>query len=263
VYTKAAAPSSSRLTLGGTRRCRVPETTMTLVSRAPALVVFDLGGTTIRDNGDVPAAFVEALAAAKLHVEAGEIDGWRGASKREVIRRLVTERRSDLSSEAQETLASSVYGEFRTVLAARLRQAPDLSIPGVTGAFERLQAAGIRVALNSGFDRDILDLILSIVAWPSGLLDAIVCGDDVAEGRPAPHMIFRSMALTGVTDAHRVAVVGDTRLDLEAGLNAGARYRIGVLGGAHDRATLERAPHTHILPSAAAVPDLWQDAGAS
>jgi hypothetical protein len=30
-----------------------------------------------------------------------------------------------------------------------------------------------------------------------------------------------------------------------------------VLGGAHDRATLEAAPHTHILSSAALVPDLW------
>jgi len=230
---------------------------MTFDRRAPALVVFDLGGTTIRDTGDVPAAFAEALASTGLHVDASEIDGWRGASKREVIRRVVAERRPGLPSEAQTAFASNVYGNFRAALAARLRQATDLSIPGVTRAFQRLQAADIRVAINSGFHRDLLDLILGIVAWPAGVIDAIVCGDDVPLGRPAPLMILRSMALTGVTDAQQVAVVGDTRLDLEAGLNAGAGYRIGVLGGAHDRATLEAAPHTHILPSAAAVPDLW------
>jgi phosphonatase-like hydrolase len=230
---------------------------MTRDRRAPALVVFDLGGTTVRDNGDVPAAFAAALAATGLHVDASDIDGWRGASKREVIRRVVAQERPGLRSEAQDALASSVYADFREALAARLRRATDLSIPGVTRAFERLKAADIRVALNSGFDRDILDLILGIVRWPAGLLDAIVCGDDVPLGRPAPLMILRSMALTGVTDAQRVAVVGDTRLDLEAGLKAGAGYRIGVLGGAHDRATLEAAPHTHILLSAAAVPDLW------
>jgi phosphonatase-like hydrolase len=231
--------------------------TMTLDRPAPALVVFDLGGTTVRDNGDVPAAFAAALAVAGLHVDAGDIDGWRGGSKREVIRRVVAERRPGLPTEAQDALASSVYGEFREALAARLRQATDLTIPGVTLALQRLKAAGIRVALNSGFERAIVDLILGIVAWPDNLLDAIVCGDDVSKGRPAPLMIYRSMALTGVADPQRVAVVGDTRLDLEAGLNAGAGYRIGVLGGAHDRATLEAAPHTHILPSAAAVPDLW------
>ena len=76
-------------------------------------------------------------------------------------------------------------------------------------------------------------------------------------GRPAPFMIFHSMEQTRVTDVRRVAVVGDTVLDLEAGLNAGAAYRIGVLTGAHDRATLERAPHTHIVTSVAALPDLW------
>ena len=230
---------------------------MTTDSRAPALVVFDLGGTTVRDNGDVPAAFAEVLAAAGLHVDARDIDGWRGASKREVIRGVVAVRRPSLPSDAQEALASKVYGDFRAALAGRLRQATDLSIPGVARALQRLHGAGIRVAINSGFDRDILDLILGIVAWPAGVIDAIVCGDDVPLGRPAPLMIFRSMALTGVTDAQQVAVVGDTRLDLEAALNAGAGFRIGVLGGAHDRATLEAAPHTHILPSAAAVPDLW------
>jgi phosphonatase-like hydrolase len=220
-------------------------------------VVFDLGGTTVRDTGDVPAAFVEALAAAGLHVDAGDLNATRGASKREVIRRVVAERKPGLPSTAQEALAATVYRDFRKALASRLGQVTDLAIPGVARAFERLKTAGIRVALNSGFDRDILDLILGIVAWPDALLDAIVCGDDVAKGRPAPLMILRSMDLTGITDAHHVAVVGDTRLDLEAGLNAGAGYRIGVLTGAHDRATLEGAPHTHILPSAAAVPDLW------
>jgi phosphoglycolate phosphatase-like HAD superfamily hydrolase len=138
-------------------------------SRAPALVVFDLGGTTVRDTGDVPAAFVDALAAAGFQVDSREIDAWRGASKREVIRRVVAEQRASLPLAAQDALASSVYGDFRESLAARLRQATDLSIPGVTRAFQQLKAAGIRVALNSGFDRDILDLILGIVVWPDDL----------------------------------------------------------------------------------------------
>jgi phosphonatase-like hydrolase len=123
--------------------------------------------------------------------------------------------------------------------------------------FERLHGAGIRVALNSGFDRAIVDVILAVTGWPDGLVDAVVCGDEVPAGRPSPFMIFRAMERTGVADASRVAVVGDTRLDLEAGANAGVACRIGVLTGAHDRATLERAPHTHLLESVGVVPDLW------
>ena len=105
-----------------------------------------------------------------------------------------------------------------------------------------------------------MQLILSRVAWPAGLVDVVVCGDDVARGRPAPDMIFACMERAGVDDATRVAVVGDTRLDMEAGANAGARYRIGVLTGAHDRATLERSPVTHVVSSLSAVADVWSGA---
>jgi phosphoglycolate phosphatase-like HAD superfamily hydrolase len=56
---------------------------------------------------------------------------------------------------------------------------------------------------------------------------------------------------------HLFAVVGDTRLDMEAAAAAGARYRIGVLSGAHGREILEGAPCTHVVESIAAVPPLW------
>ena len=84
-----------------------------------------------------------------------------------------------------------------------------------------------------------------------------MCGDDVAEGRPAPYLIFRAMEATGVSSVHRVANVGDTILDLRAGHNAGVRWNVGVLTGAHQRQLLESVPHTHLLPSVAELPSLW------
>ena len=223
----------------------------------PALVIFDLGGTTIRDRGGVPAAFAAALDASGLTAHPSEFTAWRGASKREVLARLVTAQRPSMCITERAALSAWVYQHFVGVLADRLRAIEDLALPDARPAFERLQGAGIRVALNSGFDRTLLDVILKAVNWPAHLIDVVVCSDDVPEGRPAPLMIFRSMEAVGVADVSRVAVVGDTCLDLEAGANAGVAYRIGVLTGAHDRATLERAPYTHILASVGLVPDLW------
>ena len=211
----------------------------------------------------MPASFLEALSASGLHADPADIPAWRGASKRAVCDALVSRQRADLTNGAHDELVTRTYERFSAALAARLRAAGDLAVPGARQSVDRLKTAGIRVALNSGFDRRIMDVILGAVPWPEGLFDAIVCADDVPSGRPAPFMIFHSMERTGVADARQVAVVGDTRLDLEAGLNAGAAYRIGVLTGAHDRATLERAPHTHILASVADVPDLWLDEAAS
>lgn len=225
--------------------------------RPPALVIFDLAGTTIRDRGEVPAAFASALEASGLTVDSGTIAAWRGASKREVLSRLVADQRPALADTEREALVALTYRHFCTVLTERLSRAQDLAFPDARVAFERLHAAGIRVALNSGFDRSIVDVILAVAGWPEGLVDAVVCGDEVPAGRPAPFMIFGAMERTGVADVGRVAVVGDTRLDLEAGANAGVAFRIGVLTGAHDRATLERAPYTHLLESVGVVPDLW------
>jgi phosphonatase-like hydrolase len=113
------------------------------------------------------------------------------------------------------------------------------------------------VALNTGFDRDMTGLLLNALGWSDGIVDAVVCGDDVLQGRPAPYLIFRAMEATAVSSVHRVANVGDTTLDLQAGYNAGVRWNIGVLSGAHDRQSLETAPHTHLLSSVTEVTRLW------
>jgi phosphoglycolate phosphatase-like HAD superfamily hydrolase len=65
------------------------------------------------------------------------------------------------------------------------------------------------------------------------------------------------MQKTLVHPVARVAAIGDTALDLRAGANAGAGWVIGVLSGAHDLATLDCTPHTHLLPSIAEVPLLF------
>ena len=80
------------------------------------------------------------------------------------------------------------------------------------------------------------------------------------EGRPAPHLIHEAMRATGILDPRSVANVGDTVVDLDAGWRAGVGWNIGVLSGAHDRATLERTPHTHIVGSVAELPKVFAGA---
>jgi phosphonatase-like hydrolase len=215
------------------------------------LVIFDLGGTTIQDRGEVPAAFTGALREAGIVLDLQELTALRGASKYEALRKLLERQAEPITSRLDD-----IYGCFQADLTRRLARAQPLSLPGVRQGFERLHAADIRVALASGFDRSIFDLVLKSVDW-APLVDAQVCSDDVVAGRPAPYMIFRAMERTGVLDVHQVAVVGDTVLDLEAGWNAGVAYRVGVLTGAHHRATLAAGPHTHVVDSVMDVPGLW------
>jgi phosphonatase-like hydrolase len=217
----------------------------------PELVVFDLAGTTVEDDGQVPAAFAAALRGEGIEVTPGQIRSVRGSSKREALRHFIP------STGDRTDRLDAVYSAFRTELARRYASAGVRAVPGAEAAYLELRRRGVRVALNTGFDRDTTALLLDALGWTAGIVDAVVCGDDVASGRPAPYLIFRAMEATGTHRVRAVANVGDTALDLEAGSNAGVGWNIGVLSGAHDRETLQAAPHTHLIASVSALGSVW------
>lgn len=221
------------------------------------LVVFDLAGTVIEDAGQVPAAFTAALQNHGIEITPDSLREMRGASKREVIQRFV-ERQPGQSKADVLAHTETIYNSFRNTLAGMYEKDGVREIAGATEVFTWLQRRGVRVALNTGFDRTITELLLNSMQWDGDLINAVVCGDDVAQGRPAPYLILRAMEMSGVTGVHQVTTVGDTVLDLQAGQNAGVRYNIGVLSGAHTKEQLERAPHTHLLSSVAELPALWE-----
>lgn len=220
---------------------------------AVELVIFDMAGTTVRDDGQVPGAFTAALAEYGVTVGPEAIRALRGASKREAIRGLLP------SGATQAGLTEQVYECFRDHLARRFADTAQ-AVPGTRDVFAWLRDRNIRVALNTGFDRDTTRMLLAALRWEAGMVDAIVCGDEVPQGRPAPYMSFRCMEATGALSVGRVANVGDTVLDLRAGHNAGVRFNVGVLTGAHGRDLLAAELHSHVLASVADLPAVLADA---
>ena len=218
----------------------------------PALVIFDMAGTTVDDRGQVPAAFALALAANGITVSHDDINRLRGGTKREAIRRLLP---PDKAGDADR-----IYQEFQRQLTLSYNADGVREVPGAAEVIRELRAAGIKVALTTGFDRDIALSLLNSLGWKRDALDAVVCGDEVPRGRPAPDLIFVAMKLTMVEDLDKVANVGDTVLDLESAERAGVKWNIGVLSGAHNRAALEQAPHSHIVQSVADIFSVFVDA---
>jgi len=218
------------------------------------LVIFDLAGTTVEDRGEVPDAFASALAVHGITVTREELNGVRGSSKRHAVLQFIP------PGPEQHERAEAVYATFREHLARRYEAGGVRAVDGAAETFLTLRGRGVRVALNTGFDRETTALLLDALGWDGRLFDAIVCGDDVSRGRPAPYLIFRAMEAAGAGGVQRVVNVGDTVLDLRAGFNAGVRWNVGVLSGAHGRAALEREPHTHLLKSVAELPGLWDAA---
>jgi phosphonatase-like hydrolase len=217
------------------------------------LVIFDIAGTIIEDHGEVLDSFSRALKGNGIMFTEDELREWKGASKREVIRHFV-ERQFGGDSRNQEKIEAA-YINFRSRLDSEYRQRGVSPVPGAAATFAWLRERDIEIATTTGFYRELNELILDRTGWGE-IFRTSVSSSDVARGRPAPDMILRAMATTGITKPAQVINVGDTPLDLQAGTNAGVRGVIGVLTGAHGRERLQREPHTHILSSVADLPSL-------
>lgn len=209
------------------------------------LVVFDMAGTTIDVGDEVAEIFRATLARCSVPVTVEQIAEVRGASKRQAMADLLTRHAPERLSDLDE-----IYSSFRAALTGAAGRFT--LYQGAEDTVRECKAHGIRVALNTGFDRSVAGAILDAVGW-TRIADALVCGDEVPLGRPAPYLIFRAMERTGVTSVHAVANVGDTALDLRAGFNAGVKINIGVCSGAHSRDRLAVEPHTHVLDTIADV----------
>ena len=215
------------------------------------LVVCDMAGTSVKDSGEVARAFEAALAEHGVEASAQQISAVRGASKREAIATLIAPK---YGSDAVRVEA--VYASFKSHL-QRVFTREARPVAGAAETFAWLRERGIKLALNTGFDRDITTLLLDALGW-RGMAGAVICGDDVKQGRPVPYMIFRAMEATGTVGVRHVLNVGDTVSDLQAAHNAGVGFSVGVLSGAHTREQLAREPHSCLLDSVADLPGLWR-----
>lgn len=218
------------------------------------LVIFDIAGTVIEDRGEVLSTFCSTLNANGIQVDETALREWKGASKRDVVRHFVEQ---VAESGAIAKRVDRIYNGFRSRLKRAYAENGVTPIAGAEQVFGWLKDHDMKIAATTGFDREITDTILRKLGWEQ-LLAINVSSSDVPAGRPAPHMIFRAMEMARVASVAEVVNVGDTPLDLQAGMNAGVKGVIGVLTGVHDAARLRRETHTHVLGSIAEIPDAFQ-----
>ncbi len=218
------------------------------------LVVFDMAGTTVNDEDGVNRSVREALAEVGLAVTPEAVNEVMGIPKPLALRHLV-------ESGGRQDLVARLDAIYTDFVARMIRfYQTDLSVREIAGAsdvFRRLRGAGIKVALDTGFSRDIAQVILDRLGWSDRkLVDITVTSDEVPRGRPHADMIVKAMRELGITDAGRVAKVGDTPSDLQEGTAAGCGLVIGVTAGSHTAAQLEPFEHTHLIGTVAELPKL-------
>lgn len=209
------------------------------------LAVFDVAGTTVLD-GDAVAACLREVVEQRMSVSPEEVLAVMGLPKPVAIRHLMSFRGTLRGAELDAAVEES-HRAFRMAMVDRYRTGYLAPAEGAARVFASLQNAGVRVVLDTGFSRDILDMVLMRLGWADGTtIDFSIASDEVARGRPHPELIHRAMTLARVGDSGMVAKIGDTPADMEQGLAASCGLVAGVSYGTHTREQLDR-PGVHII----------------
>ena len=218
------------------------------MNAAIELVVFDIAGTTIKDNGEIASAFQSALHEFGYEVPLEKINPLMGYKKTEAIKRMLIEYEEN-EEKISRRLIDRIHNRFLQLMVEHYSTTDQLtSLPNAEEVFSKLRALEIKIALNTGFPKEITDVIMERTGWiRNNTVDEVISSSEVPSGRPSSHMIQELMKRTSVTDPKKVVKVGDTEVDVAEGRNAGCLYSIGVTTGAFRREELEHYYPSYII----------------
>jgi phosphonoacetaldehyde hydrolase len=197
-------------------------------------VIFDWAGTVIDYGSRAPAGvFVEVYKRHGVEISQPEARGPMGMEKRAHIAAIaampgVADRwREANAADLGDADIDRMYDEFLPLQLACLPNYSEL-IPGTLETIAALRARGIKVGSSTGYSRKLMDVVEAEARARGFVPDAVVCADDVPQGRPAPWMCFENAKRLGVWPMQACVKVDDTVPGIEAGLNAGM-WSIGVV----------------------------------
>ncbi|MEI6512440.1 MAG: phosphonoacetaldehyde hydrolase [bacterium] len=197
------------------------------------LAVLDLAGTTVDYGSCAPAqAFVQVFKEQGIDITMAQAREPMGLQKLDHIRAI-----SKMPSIAQQWLqvkghpfddkdVEKLYKAFQPI---HLKAIPSYNqlIPGTLAVAESFRNMGIKIAINSGYDKQILDIVLGGMKEQGFCPDFAICASEVPAGRPAPWMLLRTMEILNSYPPASVVHIGDTLSDVQCGLNAGV-WSVGV-----------------------------------
>jgi len=213
-----------------------------------------MAGTTLTGKNFVAAAFPNAFKKQDIVISSDEINPLMGYEKKLAIQMM----REKHGIGFDDEMIDEIYNDFIEEMVDFYEYSPEVKpAPGAEELFQQLKESSITVALNTGFPKNIADVIVHRFQWSEkGLIDDYIASDEVKQGRPYPFMIEQLMYRAGIDDPLLVAKVGDTAVDVEEGKNVGCSYNIAITTGAYKTAELENSRPTHIVNSLMEIPSI-------
>jgi HAD superfamily hydrolase (TIGR01509 family) len=168
-----------------------------MVNRGEYAVLWDVDGVLI-DSGEQHRRAWEQLAREK-HLPYNDADFWAtfGMRNSDIFPQMF-----GISGPPERiaALADRKEAIYRVLLAKDA-----VALPGAKDLLAALHAAGYRQALGSSAPPANLEAIITLLGI-APLLDAVVSGEQVAHGKPAPDIFLAGAARLGIAPAHCLVI---------------------------------------------------------
>ena len=217
------------------------------------MVVFDMAGTTINEQNVVYKTLHKALVAYGIETTLEVVlKMGAGKEKHQAIKDILRYINSDKIEESAQ-----IFENFKVLLDKAYEELEVTAIAGVDNVLLQLKEEGVKVVLNTGYNRKVAMHLLAKLNWTEGTYyDFLVTASDVEKGRPHPDMIQKAINHFNISNTQKVLKAGDSAIDIEEGKNANCGFTVGVLSGAQTKEQLESVHPDFILNSLADLPEI-------
>lgn len=227
------------------------------------LCVFDMAGTTVNEDNLVYKTVQQAIASIGVNTSLDDCLAYgAGKEKRQAIIDILAHQyhAGNVDKDMNiEHAADKAFAIFTDLLANAYHTGTISAFDGMNDFFHFLRKQGIKIVLNTGYNRPTAEKIITIIGWKIGVdIDGLITADDVINGRPHPDMIQLAMRQTGISDSRYVLKAGDSAIDIEEGKNAACGQTVGVLSGAQHQAQLSAANPDKIVERLTDLAHEWQ-----
>ena len=209
------------------------------------MLVCDMAGTIIKEKGIVYDALFKTVKLINPNILRSDINEFYGCKKSDVISYFVDKQKMN----SPDTVKSNLNSELNYFLKKEYTENPNVKLidPNIPYLFNSLRYHGIKICLNTGYNKTIQKLLIDKFDL-SDHIDGYISSEEVIFGRPYPDMINKLMIRNDIEDPKSVIKIGDTLADIKEGKNAGCKT-VGVLSGAAKKSILEKENPDFIIDS--------------
>ncbi|SFI65558.1 HAD family hydrolase [Methylobacterium brachiatum] len=194
-------------------------------------VIFDIDGTLL-DSVDLHAkAWVEAFAHFGVETDVAKVRSQIGKGGDELMPVFLPPERIEREGKEIESYRSDLF---------KRKYLPEVRpFPAVRPLFERIRAAGLKIALASSGKGPEVERYQEILGI-ADLVDVVTSSDDADRSKPHPDIFEAAAQKLEGFGKDEMIVIGDTPYDAQAASKAGLRT-IGVLCGGFPEVDLSGA----------------------